>query len=94
MKKKSAKPRVYVELTAVWGNDDADSIIKVSRRRWNEIQAGAEYEISAWSWYEGERSSVAWSFSGGAVSIDGDDGMQCVADLPVSELIAQTTASD
>lgn len=42
------KPTSHVELTAVWGNDDADSTIKVSQRRWKQIQEGAEFEASAW----------------------------------------------
>lgn len=88
MKKRSKKPRICVELTAVWGNDDADSTIKVSRRRWKEIQDGAEYDTSAWSYYEGRRYSVGWHFSGGEVSVFGEDGMECVVGLPVSELIA------
>ena len=89
MGKKPLKVRRYVRLTAVWGNDDADSSIKVSRRRWKAIQDGAEYVTSAWSWYEGQRHSVAWSFSKGLFSIDGDDGMQCIDADPVSELIEE-----
>jgi hypothetical protein len=89
MEKKATTPRVYVQLTAVWGNDDADSTIKVSRRRWKDIQNGAEYDTFGWSWYEGERSLVSWHFADGKVSIDGDDGMECVVDDPVSELIVR-----
>lgn len=89
MKRRSTKPRIYVELTAVWGNDDADSTIKVSRRRWKEIQGGAEYDASAWSWYEGRRHSVGWHFSEGEVSVYAEDGMELVVGLPVTELIAQ-----
>jgi hypothetical protein len=94
MKKNTAKPRIYVELTAVWGNDDADSTIKVSRRRWKQIQDGAEYETSAWSWYEGRRYSVSWRFTEGEVSVYGEDGMECVAGLPVAELFVQPTPTD
>ena len=94
MKKKAKKPRVYVELTAVWGNDDAESTIKISHRRWESIRAGAEYQTSAWSWYEGKRDSVVWSFANGEVSIDGEDCMQCVRDQPVLELIAHVISSD
>lgn len=89
MKKKATKARIYVELTAVWGNDDADSTIKVSRRRWKQIQDGAEYETSTWSWYEGKRYSVSWHFSGGEVSVYGEDGMECVVGLPAAELIVR-----
>jgi hypothetical protein len=94
MKKKPKSPRVYVELTAVWGNDDADSTIKVSRRRWKQIQDGAEYETGAWSWYEGKRYSVSWRFAEGEVSVYGGDGMECVVGLPVADLIVQTTETD
>ena len=86
MKKQPLKPSVHVELTASFGNDDAESTIKVSRRRWKQIQEGAEYQTSAWSWYEGVRSSASWHFSEGLVSVHGDD-MEHVIDLPVAELI-------
>ena len=94
MKKESTKTRISVKLTAVWGNDDADSTIKVSRRRWKQIQEGAEYETSAWSWYEGSRYRVAWRFSDREVSVfvtgRGDfEGMECVVGLPIEELIIQ-----
>jgi hypothetical protein len=91
MKKKSTESRIYVGLSAVWGNDDADSTIKVSRRWWKQIQEGAEYDSSAWSWYEGRRYSVGWHFSDGTVSVNGEDGRQCIVDFPVTELIAQIT---
>jgi len=93
MKKKATRPRVHVELTAFSGNDDVESRIKVSRRRWHEIQDGAEYLISAWSWYEGRRSRVSWSFADGKVSICGEDGMQSVVQLPVENLYSRTTTS-
>lgn len=89
MIQRTAKRRPSVELTACWGNDDAESTIRVSRRRWKEIQEGAGYATSAWGWYEGRRFPVAWNFVGGEVSIDGDGGMQCVVDLPISELVVQ-----
>ena len=41
--KKKATPRVYVQLTAVWGNDDADSTIRISRRRWKMIPNELQY---------------------------------------------------
>lgn len=94
MKKKATKPRTYVELTAVWGNDDADSTIKVSRRRWKQIQDGAEYDTSAWSWYEGKRYSVSWHFAKGEVSVYGGDGAEYVIELPVEELIVQQTLTE
>ena len=92
--KRSNNPRDYVELTAFWGNDDAESTIKVSRRRWKAICSGAEYWTSAWSWYEGKRDSVAWSFTDGNVTISGKDGRQCKVKNPVDELIVQVIISD
>jgi hypothetical protein len=94
MSKKARKPKVYVELTAIWGNDDADSTIKVSRSRWHKIQSGAEYETSAWSWYEGKRHSASWHFNEGEVSVCGEDGAECVVGLPVDELVIQLTPTD
>lgn len=91
MKPKS--PRTYVEVTAYWGNDDASSTIRLSRRRWASIKSGAEYEKSAWSWYEGTRSSVTWRFVQGTVSIDGEDYDEWVVDLPVEELDAAVVSS-
>jgi len=90
MRNRSTKPRVYVKLTAVWGNDDADSTIKVSRRRWQAINAGAEYVTSASSWYEGRRYSVTWSFANGRVSVYGGGGGQCVNEDPLCELFVET----
>ena len=92
-KKKTTKPRIYVQLTAFWGNG-VDSTIKVSRRRWKEIQDGAEYETSAWSWYEGSRFSVYWHFTDGKVSVGGGDGMECVVGLPVTELLAHVNSPE
>ena len=82
--------RIQVELTAVWGDDDAESTIKISCRRWKQIQEGVEYSASAWAWYEGRRFSVDWHFSGGNVSVHDKEGDEHVIDLPVGELIAQT----
>ena len=77
----------FVELTAYWGTDDADSSIKVSAKKWEQIKAGAQYQKTAKSYYEGQSYDVTWSFLDGTVSIDGEDGMQCVAGLPLEELI-------
>ena len=93
-KKRKTKPRIYVELTAVWGNDDVDSTIKVSRRRWQQIQDGAEYSHSVCYCYEGERYSAYWHFAEGKVSIGSDDGMECVVDAPVNELLVYINTPD
>lgn len=77
----------FVELTAYWGNDDAESTINISVKKWKQIKAGAQFQKSAKSYYEGQGYDVTWSFANGVVSIDSEDGMQCVVDLPVEELI-------
>lgn len=93
MSNRAKRRRVFVELTATWGNDDAESTLKVSRRRWASICAGVAYEATSWSWYEGVRSAVVWTFANSTVTIEGEDGMQAVADLPVLELIARESGS-
>lgn len=82
--------RIHVQLTTLWGNDDAESSIRISRRRWSAIQNGGAYEVSASSMYEGNRYPVVWRFARGQVSIDGEDGMECVVDLPVTVLTTTT----
>lgn len=82
--------RIHIQLTALWGNDDAESRIRISRRRWSAIQSGEAYEVSATSTYEGKRYPVVWRFAQGQVSIDGENGMECVVDLPVTSLISTT----
>lgn len=84
----ASRKRSSVELTACWGEDDASSTIKVSPSRWRAIQEGAGYTARAWSYYEGKRESVAWSFADGQVSIGGDDGRECVVDMPISDLLS------
>ena len=91
--KKKATPRIYIELTALWGNDDVDSTIRISRRRWKNIQEGAEYATSATYYYEGGRGSVFWRFSGGLLSISGDEGRECLVDHPVEDLIVDVVTS-
>ena len=80
--------RTRILLTAVWGNDDSQSSVLVSRRRWIAIQRGAEFTVDASSSYEGKRYKVVWRFANGQVSIDGVDGMECVVGLPLSELVS------
>lgn len=85
--KRQKKPRVYVELTAFWGNDCVDSTIKVSRRRWAQIKLGAEYRHNTWSYYEGVRQHTRWHFKDSMVSIGyGNDLAEAIRDMPVEEL--------
>ena len=76
-----------VKLTAYWGNGDADSTIQITPQQWKVIKSGGGFQKSASSFYEGEIDEVTWLFSNSRVSIDGNDGMQCIVDLPVDELI-------
>lgn len=76
-----------VSITAVWGNGDAESTIKLSAQIWQEILKGAEHYETGASWYEGEPGLVSWTFRNGLVSIDGEDGMQCLIDASITGLI-------
>lgn len=78
--------RVYVVLRATWGNDDAESTIRISRRQWKNIQLGARFVRATWAYYEGRRFRATWTFENETFTIDCDDGMQCVVDRDVSEL--------
>lgn len=90
MSNESGQPRIHVVLTARWGNDDAESTIKVSRRRWRAIQAGSEYRTAAWGWYECRRFPVEWRFAAGGFDIGGEDGRECVSRGCLSELTVKT----
>lgn len=81
-----SKPRVYVSVTAVWGNGDAESEIKISRQRWRKIQQGEAYIRSGWGYYECSRSPVTWSFVNGLVSIEDNDGMECIVEESLDSL--------
>lgn len=87
------KPRIYVQLRAVWGNDDAESTIKISRRRWEALRAGKEEEFDASSWYEGRRYDVTWRFKSGRVWIDGGGGRECAVDWSVDDLYVSIITS-
>lgn len=86
--------RVKVTLTAHWGNDDAESTIKVSMRRWKAIQLGAEHSTRAWGWYEGNRFAVCWHFNNSEYSIDASDGAQCVVEAGVAELMVSLPSQE
>jgi hypothetical protein len=86
--------KAFVEITAYWGNGDAEGTIKLRSPTWEQIKVGASFQKSSWSYYEGEHCEVVWSFAGGKVTIDGEDGMQCVVSLPVEELIVRPEGSE
>lgn len=83
------KPRRLVELTAYWGNDDAESTIKISPRMWSEIQAGKTHFKDAYGWYEGRRFRVGWTFIRKTVTIEDASGDRCVDGRPIEELIVR-----
>lgn len=90
MKTKTAKLKAHIKLTAFWGNDDAESTIKVSPARWKAITEGGSYETSAWAWYEGKRFSACWTFQDGNFSVGAEDGLECIVDYPLEELIVES----
>ena len=80
------KTRTYTSITATWGNDDASSTIKISRKQWESIKSGQEFSVRAWSRYEGKRMPVCWKFNNSLFSVFNDDGFQAVLDDPLDEL--------
>jgi len=78
-------PPQKVTIRALWGNDDADSTIKISPTQWKKIQAGEEFERGAWGYYEGKRFSVWWRFKERKVTIYGGD-MECIIGEPIESL--------
>lgn len=78
--------RIFVTISASWGNDDADSSIKVSRRQWSKILDGEEYSTSSYSYYEGERYAIGWEFNDKKLTVWGDDGACHCEDFPIEEL--------
>lgn len=89
--KKSKYSRIYVELTAIWGNDDVSSSIKISRRRWAAIQEGAEFQKSTFAYYEGSKFSVSWEFINKEISIYAGDGIECFLEEPLSRLYSDVS---
>ena len=73
-----------IELTAIWGNGDAESTITVSKKIWNDIQNGGKYNKKANSWYEGDKYSVTWAFQNKMVTIE--DNAQYVLDACLEDL--------
>ena len=86
MRSKTAKKKINIEITATWGNGDAHSTIKLTPGKWKKIISGEDYETSAYSYYEGFRSTVSWNFKNGKVSVIGGDGLECLIDDPITSL--------
>ena len=80
-----------LDVTAVWGNDDAESSIRINRGCWEKILQGVSYKQSGWAWYESKRFSVMWEFSDKTISISGRDSAQYLVDDPVVDLIVNVS---
>lgn len=98
-KKKRTVKRVA--LRAFWGNGDADSEIRMPLSTWKKILDGMECEKGGYAWYEGRRFHVTWRFNkphgqknSGTVTIDADDGGQCVRDATLSTIYVHELEKD
>ena len=68
-----------IHLSVTWGNDDADATLVVSPARWRRICAGKPVSASTWSYYEGTRQRVGFTFNDpnpGDLCVGGDDGAE------------------
>ncbi|MDT4761142.1 hypothetical protein [Sphaerochaeta sp. PS] len=63
--------------------------------KWKKILEGMEFVKGGWSWYDGERYHVSWSFNKsnspkgkGTFTISSNDGSgrECIRDAPLSEI--------
>jgi len=86
------KKRNMVSLTAVWGNDDAESTVRISLSHWKRLVSGSAFTKNAWAWYEGRRYQAQWVFKNGCVTIHGPDAAVHVVDLPLDELFVQESS--
>jgi hypothetical protein len=86
MNKECFEPKV--ELTAWWGNDDVDASVQVTQTEWEAIKNGGQFSAECTYCLEGEEYTAYWSFDNGHVTIDGDDGLQCVVGMPIEQLDA------
>jgi hypothetical protein len=86
--------RIYIEITESWGDGSACSTVKISRRQWAKILNGEKFEISARSYYEGERSIVDWWFEDGKLSISGEDYTCLIDETDVNDINAILIGGD
>lgn len=75
-------------LVAFWGSGDAESEIEVTDTDWIAIRAGETRTFTSDAAYEGETFEVVWRFDKRLVTIDCEDGRQCVVGGPLEELLA------
>ena len=74
---KKSYPRKWVLVSAIWGNDDVEAEIKMSRLQWKKILDGEKYLTSCCYWYEGQKFTAYWRFnhsSRGSILVEYDDG--------------------
>ena len=78
-----------ITLTAVWGNEDADSCTSLSYDEWLDICGGGELLRREVSYYEGEEFEVCWAIEDRQVRVSGEDGRECfigsLEDLLISD---------
>ena len=56
-------PRRPIAIRVLWGNDDVEATLKVTRGQWAAIVAGEPFSAGTWSWYEGKRQRAVFSFN-------------------------------
>jgi hypothetical protein len=78
-------PPPKVNIRALWGNDDAESTIKISQRQWKKIQEGMGFKKGGWGYNEGKRFSVVWYFINRKVTIYADE-QECIHRDPIEKL--------
>jgi hypothetical protein len=52
-----------IAIRVLWGNDDVEATLKVTRGQWAAIVAGELFAAGTWSWYEGKRQRAVFSFN-------------------------------
>lgn len=76
--KPRSKPDRAITLIAVWGNDDAESELQLTTQEWIDICRGGELERTETGFYEGTNFDVMWRIRDRNVSVQNDDGGDCV----------------
>jgi hypothetical protein len=83
-----------IEITAWWGNDDVDASLQVTQTEWEDIKNGGEFEDVSSYFYEGQEYLANWRFTDGLVSITGEEGRECILEMPVDGLATCLVQAD
>lgn len=75
-----------IELVCFWGNDDADSRVRISIKQWNVILQGGSFSRSTWGYYEGKRERVFWEIDNHSLNISGESGADYIIDGSIDDL--------